>query len=185
MQHPDEFTFMMYADNELSPEEHQSVNAHLQNCSECQHLYATFFEDHLEISEAVQRINPPLPSLCLSAFTTKQISKIACLHRRNYLSTMGRVRFLAGTFVGFVVFYFVMIWGQFGVILDNISSFLRFETLISALFWVLDLLDNMGSWLQNMYVVGFTFSLLFACLILIYTIRLSSRPESNEWRARS
>ncbi|CCF13830.1 hypothetical protein BLGI_1749 [Brevibacillus laterosporus GI-9] len=184
MQHPDEFTFMMYADGELIQEEHQQVASHLQSCSECQKLYATFLEEQAELVKAIHLTTPKLPPIHLEKNVCDQINQIATFNQNRHHLFVHRLRFVFGASLGF---FLVMLLAGINWLNDwnsAINSLFQWQSIWSSMFWLKEKATMILLMFKNFYLIGFISSILFVLAILLYSIRLSSKMNANNWRTR-
>ncbi|QOS98014.1 hypothetical protein JNUCC42_15915 [Brevibacterium sp. JNUCC-42] len=184
MQHPDEFTFMMYADGELIHEEQQQVTSHLHSCSECQKLYATFLEDQAELVKAIHLTTPTLPPIRLENTVCDQINKIASLNQNRHHLFVHRLRFIFGASLGFFIVIALAGINWLNNWYSAINSLFQWQTVWSSMFWIKEQTTMILLMFKNFYLIGFISSILFVLAILLYAIRLSSKMDTGNWRTR-
>jgi predicted anti-sigma-YlaC factor YlaD len=180
MPHIDELTMMMYIDQELLPDEHQRVTAHLQECPSCQQSYALWQTDQSFFHDSFAEADEQEPACSLNKHTLAQIEMIAALHEHHHQSLFRRVVpwFLSSIAVVTLLFFLFSNWGNVWV--SQLSTYWTKHFFWSSAFW---LKDNASDLLALSLANFYWFLFLFTCLLgglVVLNARRSTNPRMYE-----
>jgi len=177
MSHFDEFTLMMYIDNELPADERMQIADHLAACRQCQELHAQLFADE-QLFQSVFRTDEEheRAPLALLPLTQAQVEAIAALHRRNNPSLLSRSLWVMSA-VAAVLLYLTLFQNEWVQRLSLAWSHMLSEALWALAFWVRDTGTAMLSLAANGYAITLLFTTLLGALFLLNM----RRPTLGHW----
>ncbi|CAM5780563.1 MULTISPECIES: anti-sigma factor family protein [Brevibacillus] len=179
MPHIDELTLMMYSDGELSSEEAEAVQKHVDSCHHCGSSLEQLVAERQFVADRFFSDDLPPMSFQLYDMTSAQIHGIAMLHKRTRRRFLWRMLLLGGSILAVAVCYLVF-WQR--IWLEWVAP--AWTSWKSHLFWssALWLNDNAREFFHApaSYVMALPLPFfVLVGLLLILNIRFSPLPHSR------
>lgn len=178
MLHIDEFTLMMYTDNELDAEEREQIELHLSLCSHCNEIYSQLLADQALLYQTFADTAEPHPDIQLNPLTQVQIEAIAALHKQEHAR---RSRSYTGWFftgVAALVASYLFINTYVSEWLSTTVSTWQYNFLWTSAFW---LKQNMGDFLTDPASIMLEISLFFFLLVGALFFLNYRRSSLQQW----
>ncbi len=177
MQHIDEFTLMMYADDELTPQEQHHVATHLSCCNHCREALTRWQADQAMLTDSFRHFAPALTELPLSAFVCAQVNEIASLYKREHQSARRLLGWII-TCLGSLLILSLFAQNRWMAWVGTLWSTWVKSFVWTWTFW---LKENASDFLlipqRNPYAISF----LFSALLLVLVILNARRVSGGQW----
>jgi amino acid permease len=178
MSHIDELTLMMYVDQELLPEEHAQVSAHLNACPSCSKAYSLWKEDHQLFQQTFTDVSGLSSSFTFQAHVEEQIEMIANLHSHHRKISYRRRFFWAGGLIAAVLVYLLWLQSWFDETAASVWAFWQTHVFWISTFWLKENADQLLSLPVEYF---FAFSLVFTAMFIGLIVLNYRRPALQPW----